>query len=348
MIIRVDANRNIGMGHLLRCLAIAESLSARGAHLRFVMSKPSGEVEDLVTARGHDLRSVHSTGDVVRDAEQVAQFARATNNVVLVDGYTFTDRFERLLDLTGLRVAVFDDFGHGDHPDARVIINPNLHYAWADLYAGASRTELLLGPEFLPFRRELTSLRTTRSANAQVQSVLVSFGGGDIGGSLPQTLATLRAVLPAGVRIHVAPGLGSKPIPGESGRIESGFRGFSRIEGHENLPVIMSRVDMAISAGGMTAYELAFMGVPSILIPSTKIQAPVSRQLGRIGAAIDLGFEHPFPESQLVEAVRSLLSSSRERQSMIEKGQALFDGLGAERCAESLIRLSREPQATGA
>jgi UDP-2,4-diacetamido-2,4,6-trideoxy-beta-L-altropyranose hydrolase len=336
MIIRVDADHQIGMGHLVRCLAIADSMSLRDVSVRFAMSQPDERVKDLVRARGHELRPIRARKGQLDDAAETIELA-VPNEVILIDGYQFSDDFERRLADRGLKVAVIDDYGHADHLDARIIINSNLYYGRTDLYSRAAGAQLLLGPRFLPIRNELTDLRTLQSANQEVNSLLVSFGSGDVRRALPATIEVLRSVLPSRVKIFAA----VVSMDDESARhLQQESRDIEWIEDFSRLPEVMASVDMAIAAGGMLSYELAFMGVPSILLPATTIQSPVAAELARLGAAIDLGLSDVFPYQSLGEAVQELLRSPQRRQSMIEEGQALFDGHGARRCAEALFQLS--------
>jgi spore coat polysaccharide biosynthesis predicted glycosyltransferase SpsG len=138
------------------------------------------------------------------------------------------------------------------------------------------------------------------------------------------------------VDILVATGLAQSHRNGALQQIQQRYPAVRWVEASA-LPAVMATTDLAISAGGMTSYELAYMGVPAILLPATAFQAPVSAGLARHGAAINLGLADEFPLEGFLEAVRVLDASAEKRQEMIRIGQALFDGRGAERVGEAML-----------
>ena len=56
-----------------------------------------------------------------------------------------------------------------------------------------------------------------------------------------------------------------------------------------NMPSLMNWADLAITAGGSTSWELAFMGVPNLIINFAKNQVSNSEQLHDSGLAMNLG-----------------------------------------------------------
>lgn len=105
---------------------------------------------------------------------------------------------------------------------------------------------------------------------------------------------------------------------------------------------LMSAADIAISAGGLSSYELAYMGVPSILFPLSDIQAKVSSELAVQGAAITVGISSQFPTERFAVEFKALMNSPARCIAMTRAAQNLFDGLGAQRVASALMGVSHE------
>jgi len=100
---------------------------------------------------------------------------------------------------------------------------------------------------------------------------------------------------------------------------------------------LMQQADLAISAGGLTSYELAFMGLPSILIPVTSIQAEASNMLALHGSAVTLGLHTEFPRSRFARILGELLESPSRCLEISASGLRLFDGLGLDRVAKVMM-----------
>jgi spore coat polysaccharide biosynthesis predicted glycosyltransferase SpsG len=93
----------------------------------------------------------------------------------------------------------------------------------------------------------------------------------------------------------------------------------------------MTWADIAISAAGGTCWELAYLGVPTILIVLTSDQSPNASAISRKGAALNLGWHANLSPRQVGDEVKSLANSVERRRELSERGQKLVDGHGPAR-----------------
>jgi len=98
----------------------------------------------------------------------------------------------------------------------------------------------------------------------------------------------------------------------------------------------MAEADLAVSAAGTTALELAFLGVPSVLVSVASNQRPTAEALAERGASVDLGDRRGVGAEALRSTVLRLLASPETRRSMRSRGREILDGRGVERVAEAL------------
>lgn len=327
IVFRTSCGAREGWGHLVRSTAIADEVAAAGGRACFLVAGDSGQARRLIG----DRHPVHHAPDGPV-APTVVELARSLSaRAVLLDGYGFTDVDEAEISDAGLAVAAMDDFGHNPHRAAALVVNGNLHFARASLYPEALHARLLLGPEFAPLRPELRKARiAARDASAPVRRIIVVMGGSDAGGVLDDILGALLGELSADIALVAA----GRP----RGDTESRLR---RVEAPDELAREMARADLGISAGGMTSYEFAFLGVPAVIVPATDVQSPVSEELERRGSAVVVRTDRP-PGGDVIAAVRDLLQDPVRRQAMADAGQAMFDGLGAARIAAALLDLERQ------
>ena len=328
-----------GWGHLARSLAIADQLLTCGVHSTFLIAGEAQAARTLIT----DHYSVQiSPLTSYFDAKYTLNVARQTGaSGVLLDGYQFDNAYEKILADGGLSLAVMDDYGHNPHHHAKIIINGNLHYSSLGLYKSADvNTRLLLGPSFMPLHSRFQKLRTiNRLASDRVSNILLVLGSSDTAGIMHIVLDILIEGSDDSTSITVA-GLPPEPGSSESNWMKRSVH-IRWVRDPKELAVAMTHCDLAISAGGMTSYELAYMGVPTILVPATAHQVPVSQELAMRGAAIVS--ENPLvADRKLAQLITQIKNSTSQRQDMIRAGQAIFDGHGSMRIASALAELIGE------
>jgi UDP:flavonoid glycosyltransferase YjiC (YdhE family) len=155
--------------------------------------------------------------------------------------------------------------------------------------------------------------------------VVVALGGGT---HPEEWRAVLNALFSELASFDLLPGFG--PVG-----FEAGGPGF-RVANPDEAAARMAGAHLAVSAAGTTALELAFLGVPSVLVAVAANQRPTARALAERGAAVDLGDLRLLGAETLRSAVLRLLASPDTRRSMRERGRAILDGRGVERVAAAL------------
>jgi UDP-2,4-diacetamido-2,4,6-trideoxy-beta-L-altropyranose hydrolase len=98
-----------------------------------------------------------------------------------------------------------------------------------------------------------------------------------------------------------------------------------------NISELMAWADIAIAAGGTTAWELAFMRLPALLFILAENQRLVAEQVHAAHLARNLGSSEKSSPKQLLREVEKLLNLTATRAEMSRIGRTLVDGLGSER-----------------
>ncbi|HKV41453.1 MAG TPA: glycosyltransferase, partial [Blastocatellia bacterium] len=168
---------------------------------------------------------------------------------------------------------------------------------------------------------------------ATARKVLVTLGGGDADNV---TLKVVRALglLQAG-RIEARVLLGPASPHAEVLNREMSRAGCPAVllRSVEGMPEQMAWADLAISAGGSTCWELAFLGVPCILIVLAQNQRPIAESLAERGSVINLGWHDRVSVDTLAGRIDELLLNAGLRAQMRRSGMEMVDGLGARRVA---------------
>jgi UDP-2,4-diacetamido-2,4,6-trideoxy-beta-L-altropyranose hydrolase len=333
---RADAGVAMGTGHAMRCFALAQAWQDAGGSAVFVMAQVTPAIEQRLQGESMEvvrLKAEPGSGDDAQ--ETIALAARKRARWGVVDGYHFGADYQATLKRAGLKVLFVDDNGHAGHYSADLALNQNAHADEAFYQSRDASTRLLLGPRFAMLRREFSEWRAwSREISAVARRVLVTMGGSD-----PDNVTekVVRAIL--GV-----PGLNATAVVGGSNPhllrlrelVASAQRDVQLVDNVSNMPELMANADLAISGAGTTGLEMCFLGLPALLIVLAENQRPAAEELGRRGAAINLGEGAEISAGALAEQLALLLASREKRKTMSEAGRKLVDGLGAERVVAQL------------
>jgi UDP-2,4-diacetamido-2,4,6-trideoxy-beta-L-altropyranose hydrolase len=336
LMVRADASAAIGSGHVMRCLALAKAWQNCGGNVLWLSAENIAALEERIRREGVDLRKIDSTPGTASDAEQTASAALRAGAVwVVVDGYRFVPEYIRSLKTVGLRVLLLDDDGRFDFYAADVILNQNI-CATADWYARReASTQLLLGSEYALLRPEFRAEPQNREAAAVARKLLITMGGSDpenVAGRVMRALSTLEEDLEA----KVVAGSGNVRADELQSIADKSRMRFEIVRSPENMVPLMKWADVAISGAGSTCWELAYMGLPAIVIALSADQQKIAEGLAQREIAVSLGWHATLSEERIVHELQSLLRDHPRRLGMSERGRKLVDGRGAERVVEFL------------
>ncbi len=332
LLIRADGSPEIGTGHVMRCLALGQAWQAEGGSVYFI-GEITGGLASRLKNEGVTVQSLESTPGKKNDALETARKAQAVGAPwVVVDGYHFDGSYQRRLREEGVRVLFLDDYGHAERYEADLVLNQNIDAEEA-LYDDRSEdTELLLGPRYALLRKEFWPWRESRcTPQPEANRVLVTFGGADPENCTEMVVKALGRFNREDLRSTVVIG-GSNP--NESSVAAAAERTDAAVNLRldvSNMASLMAEHDLAVSAGGSTCWELAFMGVPNIIFELAENQKGIAEGLENLGAAINLGWHETVNREAVADAIRSLLQKDERRLEMARKGEALVDGKGVRR-----------------
>jgi len=349
ILIRADASAEIGTGHVMRCLALAQAWQDGGGEATFVMARCTTSVRSRLINENCRVLSIDADPGSFCDASCTNRFIEShTPDWVVLDGYRFDAEYESALRNTGYHLICVDDSGHLEHPRADLVLNQNVTARENFRSRVRAEQKMLSGTQFCLLRREFLRWRAWRREIPLVGSrILVSLGG-----STPVAMG--EKVMEAVDRIEL-PGLhavfvigGSTPDPAAMERVAAMSRGKISIRKDvSNMAMLMSESDVAVSAAGSTCWELCLLGLPSVLIDVAENQIPVAVELQRRQCALYAGSAEEVSTEHLANTIAALLKSQDERRLLSQRCRELVDGHGAERVI-ALMRLVQEERALAA
>lgn len=350
VVFRADANTSVGMGHIMRCLSIADAFRDAGHRVSFVMADDT--VDGFVRNRGYKAIILHS--NYTRLAEEM--WPSMDSDLIIVDSYYATFQYlsdlKKRMSVCGGKLAYLDDIYSFPYP-VDFLINYNAYSSQAvyeELYSGIKMPSMILGPRYAPLRSMFKGIERSVQPKT-VKNVLISTGGSD---GLHFTVNILRALVEQQKcerRYHIL--IGSMNTDRETIYELAEKREFIVLhENIKNMKGLITDCDLAISAAGSTLYEICACGIPLITYAMADNQISGAEAFGDMGMGINIG-DLRAPNSacesdrrlvsdgveRILNAAEALASNYKRRCEMGTKMQELIDGYGADRMVQKLMEM---------
>lgn len=343
--IRADASVEVGTGHVMRCLALADALREMGAEVVFVCRDLAGNLCDLIEARRFMVcrlaRSDGNDPDWRLDAEQSgASLIRLwpKTDWMIVDHYRLDGRWETLARSFSEKVMAIDDLADRPH-DCDLLLDQNYCRGMDSRYSGLvpSQCRLLLGPRYALLRSEFSRARARmKQRDGALKRILVFFGGSDPGNETAKALAGIRQFSRPEVAVDVVVG-SSNPHREEVRRLCDTLPNATYHCQVDNMAEMMASADLAIGGGGTTTWERCSLGLPALVAILADNQAELVQAVAEYGAIVNLGWADRLAPADYRRALEAI--TPERLAGMQQLGIGLVDGQGRERVAEVLGQL---------
>lgn len=323
-----DLGRQNGLGHFMRCLALAQAWEDRGGSAVFALSSAGIGAQHRLSDVWSAIRWLPPDELGRASAERVREMATEAR-VLVLDSYHLDAEYLASVRGAGRPICLVDDDGRGMrfHPDFLLNHNP---YATARLYPCPHKATILLaGPDYTLLRRSFAGARREHETKAEVEEVLITVGGGSSGRLGSRIADIVDKAFPSGsLRITLAGGVMD---PQADARRRSGRS--RRLSDVWDLSRYMAGADLAVAAAGVTSWELAYVGVPTVLVVRAANQRPVAEYLTGKGAAV-MGSEAAvhLAAERLAGSLHALRAHS-ERKDLSQRARTIMDGYGRDRAA---------------
>jgi UDP-2,4-diacetamido-2,4,6-trideoxy-beta-L-altropyranose hydrolase len=325
IVFRLDANAKIGIGHLMRCMSIADELDQQKYHLYFICGKLTNPMQSLIADKGYKLYIEDNENNILKIIEILKP------DYLIVDHYGLDSKFEIKARPFSKQIIVIDDMADRFHicdflldqgplrtkDDYKPWINPDC--------------QLLLGANYLLIRPEFRRLR--KSSTTSWEKGLISFGGSD-----PDNI-TLKILKALDCELKMK-NFKWTIIAGAANQNWNSLRNFTNqtqmeitlIKQTNQIAGLMSNHDFAFGAAGTMAWERACIGIPSITLAiaeNQKFGLEVIKHFD-LGETLDV---HEITLNKLMVAMNRLKNNANN---YLHRNHAMVDGLGIKRLITKL------------
>lgn len=349
VVFRADASRQIGTGHVMRCLTLARCLRAKGAQCRFVCREHEGHLIEFIRAEGFPVHVLgaakqealegglaHAAWLGVSQAEDARQTRAALGSQrpdwLVVDHYGLDAQWEASIPAHAR--LVIDDLADRVH-QCDLLLDQTLGRVAADYQdLVPSRCEVLAGTSYALLRPEFAEMRESslqRRTHAELRQILVTMGGVDQFNVTETVLDVLDAsqVMTPDCRITVVMGSTAQWLDAVRRRAGAMRVPTEVAVGVSDMAARMAASDLAIGAAGSTSWERCCLGLPTAMVVLADNQVPSARALSEAGAARLIG--GPAEVGEQLPAVLAAYSKTDVLRQAIQAAGKVCDGQGAQR-----------------
>lgn len=349
--IRADGNTEVGMGHVMRCLSVAEAVADIDHVYPPVFITADEGCRPMIEERGFRVIVLGTDyRDMMSELPRLACLFHG-QDVLLVDSYQADSGYYLALRRLVL-VACFEDLGQPYPVELLINYNiyaPKLEARYRAAAPGAPAADryprrVLLGAAYMPLRKAFQE-PSEYEVRDTVTSVTITTGGSDpcfAAAAITDVLIGDSALACARIHLNIVSG----PFNRFADQLKGRYQGNGNITVHEDVKdmrSLLSDSDVVISATGSTIYEVSALGVPMIVFYFAENQRQGAGELERLTDIVNAGCfaeEGEAVADRIRAALRRCVSDRAYRELLSRQERGLIDGRGARRIAEQLTGLA--------
>jgi UDP-2,4-diacetamido-2,4,6-trideoxy-beta-L-altropyranose hydrolase len=344
ILLRADASVQMGTGHVMRCLGLAQQWQDSGGEAVYAMAESAPGVEERLQAEHIEVVSLTCEPASLQDARATVDAARSRGcDWIVLDGYHFNADYHAAIKASGLRLLALDDLGSRACYIADIVLNQDPIADERMYVKRTADTRLLLGTHYAVLRRDFRQRpRPQREFVPVVRKLLITMGGSDPQNFTEEVIRCLDGTAADDLEVFVLVGPSNPHGPQLEAAARDCRANVRLLRNPANIPDLMAECDMAVTAGGSTLWELSYFAVPCIVVVIAENQRAVAEYLKAQRACLVLD-DAACQESVALQGVGQLLD---DRELRIEYGTrfaAMIDGRGAVRVCEAMRGIGQSP-----
>ena len=300
VVFRVDASLQMGTGHMMRCLALAQVLEENGENVKFICRKHEGSLIDKIRSSGFNVHELEVLEEIKvdnklayshwlgatqqQDADDCIDILRTEKtDWLIVDHYALDEQWQKRIRPYCKKLMVIDDLADRKH-QCDVLLDQTFGRQQKDYLALTPEgCELLLGSQYALLRPEFSKWRVyslERRSKPEFKQLLINMGGVDFDNFTESILDELRTCsLPDDINITVVMGRNSPHLEGVKSKANELLYNVDVKVDVDNMAEIMSNADIAIGAAGTTTWERCCLGLPTIQFVIAENQNTIATSL---------------------------------------------------------------------
>ncbi|MDV2583340.1 UDP-2,4-diacetamido-2,4,6-trideoxy-beta-L-altropyranose hydrolase [Alkalibacillus haloalkaliphilus] len=360
--IRVDASRDMGSGHVIRCLTLADELRKTGHQVEFICRQLNGDLINMIQDKGfyvHTLTKTNTTDLPLvtqhshwlqvsweQDAEEVKSIVKHKRvDWLIIDHYAIDVNWEKVLRPYVKRIMIIDDLADREH-DGDLLLDQN-YYTDQDtryLQLVPESCQTLLGPSYALLRDEFRM--SPPYIREKLSRILVFMGGSDPTNETRKVIEGFLQLNPQSIKLDVVIGKLNLYTETLQKLCEpySNIRCFTHID---YISELMLNADLAFGAAGSTTWERCSLGLPSAVMTVARNQESLIQHIASTGSILNLGRASENSSKQIASVIESFLKKPELLTDMSRHCLELVDVNGVKKVVEKMNQLDQSSKERG-
>lgn len=328
ILFRADGSSKIGMGHMVRSMALADEFRKRG-HIIYFVVKEDEYAKKLVEQHGVELLPYIENDNYPLISDMLDKYGI---ELMVSDVDEYSARFFSFLREKDV-YSVQLDIHRKMNLSVDLLVNGGIYAKELEEAASRESQKSLLGPEYNLLRKEFSKVEVKKDFST-VKNILITMGATDINDLTEGVTMACLDEFPEAI-FHIVLGSDKKPF------INQALYDHPSVKLHYKTPYmhkLMELADLALCSGGITIYELAACGTPAITITQAENQIRQSLIFASAGANLYYGRAEAFD----IDLLKKLLMKVKDplvRRKLSISSRKLIDGKGTERVADYILSI---------
>jgi len=319
--------KNTGYGHITRCLSLYQAFEERNISPIIFVNGDNNCKPYLENARYEIIDWLSEENNLFEKIKK--------SDVIIIDSYLANLNFYKKISLLTDKPVYVDDNLRLEYPQG-IIINGTINAQNFD-YPLKDEIVYLLGLQYIPLRKEFWNV-PDKYIRDKMEEILIILGGYDNHNLIPDILKFFSNSNPL-LKKNVVVGSESNNL-NEIKKVVDSHTEIIINANAEKMKRIMLKSDLAISAGGQTLYELARVGLPSIVIGAAENQSRNIKGWAEVGFIKFIGWWHDLNLLKNLEKAFTELENFSERKEISFIGRKNVDGAGCLRIIDKVLKRS--------
>lgn len=361
VVFRCDASIQIGTGHVMRCLTLADALVKNGAECHFICREHEGHLLELIRQRGHYSYSLALNEDIKMDSSEDVKLSHSAwlgatqyedaqycigllellqPDWLIVDHYALDVDWEKSLRPYYKKLMVIDDLADRRH-DCDILLDQTFGRHIKDYLDWVpEKCQVLCGSRYALLRPEFVQWREyslERRKDGMLKHLLINLGGVDKDNITSKILKGLQnSSLPKCCKITVVMGSTAPWIESVKAQAKALPWKTQVKSGVNNMAELMANSDLAIGAAGSTSWERCCVGLPTIMLVLAENQQQIALNLQNANSVYAISLESSL-ESMILKAIRYFTETQGVLEEMSMNASRILDGCGSNLVIENMV-----------
>lgn len=322
ILIRVDGNHQIGMGHIYRTLHLASELKKYKHDITFLTN--------TVPAKKIISRQFKCMSLPKLQSEKNKVFGKLNPDIMILDKLKESTSNLKIYRKNCSNIIGIDYTGSNKR---LVKFGINMLYQ----KSGIINNNSFSGFEFAILNKRFIK-RKPIQIRKKINSIIILQGGSDTKCFTPKIINALNSIEDNfEIKVVLGPTFECwKKLEKASNENKKRLKIYHNVK---NMKGLMSNQDMAITGGGVTLLELCSLGIPSLVVCGASFENETATMLQRNGFGVNLGYGGKLSEKKIGMATKQLLADYYKRKKMNKIGISLIDGKGVERVTHIINKI---------